>query len=70
MKLFLKLLLTILLLAFAVGVWYLVGWFISGESNPLNWRWVGKMFIVIMVLSGAEEAPKIANNIINDFDKD
>jgi hypothetical protein len=70
MKLFLKLLLTILLVAFATGVWYLVGWFISGESNPLNWHWAGKVFIVFALLAGGSEAPKLVNKIINDFDKD
>jgi hypothetical protein len=45
-----------------------VGWFLSKESNPLNWHWAGKVFIVIMLLSGGSEAPKIADEILDDFE--
>lgn len=38
-----------ILLAFIItfGVWYLVGWFLSNEINPLLWPTYGKIIFLI-----------------------
>jgi hypothetical protein len=29
------------------GFWYLIGWFISSESDLLLWPWYGKLFYLL-----------------------
>jgi len=45
-------LLIVLAIALSFGVWYLLGWFVSGESDIMLWPWWGKVIYLILGFSG------------------
>jgi hypothetical protein len=38
--------------------WYLVGWFVSTESDIFNWAWWGKLIYVFIVAMSTNDAYK------------
>jgi len=34
-----------------VGSWYLIGWFLSNQPNPLQWTIFGKIVFLVLVVN-------------------
>jgi F0F1-type ATP synthase assembly protein I len=34
-----------------VGSWYLIGWFLSSQPNPLQWTIFGKIVFLVLVVN-------------------
>jgi len=39
---------TILVILIVFGMWYLIGWFLSNEMNPLLWSLYGKLAYLLV----------------------
>ena len=59
MKIFLILLASIM---FAFGFWYLMFWFITKESNMLEWHWVTKIIYLFFSFASTEGVMKGLKN--------
>jgi multisubunit Na+/H+ antiporter MnhE subunit len=63
MKEIIKLIFT-LIAGFVVGfgVWYLIFWFVSNESDPFKWHWVTKILYLLVATSSVSSIVEETSN--------
>jgi hypothetical protein len=49
-----NILLLLLCIVFGSGIWYLIFWFVSNESNLFMWHWGTKIVYLILAGSSAQ----------------
>lgn len=49
-----SILLLIISVLFGFGIWYVIFWFVSNESNLFMWHWVTKIVYLILSFTASE----------------
>jgi len=49
-----SILLLIISVLFGFGIWYVIFWFVSNESNLFMWHWVTKIVYLILSFAASE----------------